>query len=168
MLTINVSVDTRDALDYLGGMAERAANLAPVLKEIGVDLVESTQKRFSTATAPDGAPWAPKSAVTLMNYSRYFAGVSKKPLTGPTKALQTTINFVVNGPSSVSIGSPMVYAATMQYGAQQGEFGLGVYKTRNGAFPIPWGDIPARPFLGLSDDDHANVIKLVRSYLLEG
>lgn len=41
-----------------------------------------------------------------------------------------------------------------------------MYAARQGASPLPWGDIPARPFLGASDDDQANIVSLVRSYLL--
>jgi phage gpG-like protein len=32
-------------------------------------------------------------------------------------------------------------------------------------FPMPWGDIPARPFLGFSDDDQAAILEIVRNYL---
>ncbi len=32
--------------------------------------------------------------------------------------------------------------------------------------PIPWGDIPARPFLGLSDDE-ADVRDIVARYLVD-
>jgi phage gpG-like protein len=59
----------------------------------------------------------------------------------------------------------MEYAATQQYGARRGEFGTGSYKTRKGTFPMPWGDIPARPFLGFSDDDQAIILGIVRRYL---
>jgi len=65
----------------------------------------------------------------------------------------------------VRIGSPMIYAGVRQYGAKRGEFGMGVFKTRNGVFPIPWGDIPARPFLGFSDTDQAAILETMRAYL---
>ena len=69
---------------------------------------------------------------------------SKKPGTGTTGTLKSTINFQVHGEDTVGIGSPMVYAGTFNYGAKSGEFGFGMYATRQGSFPIPWGDIPAR------------------------
>ena len=93
---------------------------------------------------------------------------SKKPGTGTTGTLKSTINFQVHGEDTVGIGSPMVYAGTFNYGAKSGEFGFGMYATRQGSFPIPWGDIPARQFLGMSAADKANVVELVRSYMLEG
>ena len=175
-----ITLTNRSGLDYLQGFVDRARNMRPVLLEIGEDLAESTKKRFASATAPDGTAWAPNSALTMQRYSANFARkkdgeftkksaakiAGKKPLTGETGALASTINYQVgaNG-DAVSIGSPMIYAATQQYGAKSGEFGFGIYQTRNGSFPIPWGDIPARPFLGVSEADRNQVISLVQSYL---
>lgn len=177
-----IELSDRSGLDYLHGLVERAGNMQPVLKEIGVDMQESAIQRFSTTTAPDGTPWARNSAVTLLNYSQRFArnkngtlkpdGVramgAKKPGTVEGTLANHSISFQVKSESEVSIGSSMPYAGTFHYGAQSGEFGMAGYKTRNGIFPIPWGNIPARPFLGASEDDKANIVRLVQSYLLEG
>lgn len=54
----------------------------------------------------------------------------------------------------------MEYAATQQFGAKKGEF----RSTKNGA-PVPWGDIPARPFLGISADDEDKIIEIIQSHL---
>lgn len=40
------------------------------------------------------------------------------------------------------------YAPTHQFGARQGQYGR---SRRNG--PIPWGDVPARPFMLIQDED---------------
>lgn len=174
-----IELSDRSGLDYLRGFVDRGQNLRPLLLEIGEDLAESTKARFATATDPDGAAWAPNSTLTLARYSSLFARkkdgsltkrseaklASKKPGTGETGALKTTINFQLPGDDSVSIGSPMIYAGTFQYGAQSGEYGFGMFATRNGSFPIPWGNIPARRFLGLSSADRVNVAELIRSYM---
>lgn len=174
-----IELTNRSGLDFLLGFVERARNMRPVLAEIGEDMAESTKQRFSTTTAPDGSAWAPNSALTMARYSANFARkkdgdftkasaariAGKKPLTGETKALGSTINYQV-GDGSVSIGSPMVYAGTQQFGAKSGEYGFGIYASRNGSFPIPWGDIPARPFLGASESDKTHIVDLVRSYLM--
>lgn len=175
-----IELTDRSALDYLHGFSERAMNLRPVLLEIGEDMTESSKRRFETTTAPDGTAWAPNSALTLERYSANFARkkdgdftkrsaaklAGKKPGTGETRALGTTINYQLQGDDGVAIGSPMIYAGTFHYGAKSGEFGFGFYVTREGSFPLPWGDIPARPFLGASDDDKANIVDLVHTYLL--
>ena len=176
-----IELTDRSGLDYLHALVGRAQDMRPVLMEIGDDMAETPKQRFSSASAPDGTAWAPNSALTLARYSTNFARkkdgeftkasaaklAGKKPGTGETRMLATTITYQVQTENSVGIGSPMVYAGTFNYGAKSGEFGFGIYATRNGSFPIPWGDIPARPFLGASADDQANIVGLVRSYLLE-
>lgn len=174
-----IELTNRNGLDYLQGLVQRVSNMRPVLLEIGEDMAKSAKRRFSSTTAPDGAAWAPNSEVTLARYSSMFDRkkdgeltkrsaaklAAKKPGIGKTRALGTTINYQIQGDDAVGIGSPMVYAGTFHYGAKSGEFGFGVYATRNGSFPLPWGDIPARPFLGASEDDKANIVRLVQSYL---
>ena len=66
------------------------------------------------------------------------------------------------GNSEGEIGSPSVYAGVHQFGAAKGSFG----KTKRDA-PIPWGDIPARPFLGLSDEDEADIRDIVLRHLAD-
>jgi rhamnose transport system permease protein len=55
--------------------------------------------------------------------------------------------FAFSGPDHAGVASPAIYGAVMQFGAAQGAFGT----TARGA-PIPWGSIPARPFLGRSEE----------------
>lgn len=163
-----IELTNRSGLDYLQGMLDRAKNFRPVLAEIGEDQTESTKRRFSTAKAPDGTPWAQNSATTIARYGDLFARkkdgtrskkteakiAGKKPLTGETRALATTINYQVLGDNEVGIGSPMVYAAMQQFGGKKSDF------------PHLWGNIPARPFLGASEADKINIADLVGSYML--
>jgi phage gpG-like protein len=63
---------------------------------------------------------------------------------------------------SVEVGTNVIYAGTHQFGARQGAFG----RTRRGG-PIPWGDIPARPFLptdGLPEEQRREVLDLIREH----
>jgi phage gpG-like protein len=56
----------------------------------------------------------------------------------------------------------MVYAAAQQFGMKKG------YAGRNSkGRPIPWGDIPARPFLGISDYDKATILDFIAMNLGE-
>lgn len=146
---------------------------------LGPALVGEGGERENKRGAPEAA-WAPNSAVTLVRYSSMFARkkdgeltkrsaaklAAKNPGTGETRALATTINYQLQDDDAAAIGSPMIYAGTVHYGAKSGEFGFGFYVTRAGSFPLPLGDIPARPFLGASDDDKANIVDLVHTYLM--
>lgn len=122
------------------------SDLTPEMQEIGEVLTESTKERFASGTGPDGTPWAKKSQATIEAYRARGDPVSLKPLIGPTRALSTTIHHAADR-DSVTVGSNAIQAAVMQFGASKAEFGA----------RTPWDDIPARPFLGLSAEDEANI-----------
>ena len=60
----------------------------------------------------------------------------------------------------VTLSTNVEYAVVQQFGAKQGAFGR---DKRN--HPLPWGDIPARPFLGFSDRDKADILAILSEYL---
>ena len=148
------------------------AGLRGALREMGEDLAESTRRRFVTSTAPDGSRWAPNAASTYAamvsksdlrrdgrlraSSARKLAG--KRPLVREGHLADSITYQMIDG--GVEIGTSRVYAATHQYGARKGQYG----RTRRGA-PIPWGDIPARPFLGLSAEDERKVLDIIDRHL---
>lgn len=166
---LRFEVDDRAILDVLGELSARMQDLTEPMSDIGEHLVETTKRRFDTSTAPDGSRWEPNSDVTILRYLGAYKssfkrdgtiskkGTSrlqaKKPLVGETRSLMSTINYVP-GRDHVYIGSPEIYAGVQQFGAHAKEFGKS-----------PWGDIPARPFLGLSDDDSGSILDILASYL---
>jgi phage virion morphogenesis protein len=131
-----------------------------LMAAIARQLVDTTETRFQKGESPDGVKWAPKSAVTLAAYgARKSNRVDVRPLFGPSGSLSSTINRD-SGDDFAEVGSPMKYAAAMQFGAAQGAFGT---TSRGG--PIPWGNIPARPFLGFSDEDRRNILEAIADHL---
>jgi phage virion morphogenesis protein len=169
-MSINVKYTDKQVQERLSEIIGRAKNMRPAFLEIGEDLVESTKQRFSRGAAPDGTPWAANSPVTVARFLGQTSGNfkkdgslskkgaarsgSKKPLTGETRTLAGTINYQLKGAAGVSIGSPKVQAAMMQFGGQKSDF------------PHLWGNIPARPFLGISNSDRTNILDITSSYLL--
>lgn len=159
--------DVRRALEIL---RSKSNDLAPLLKNIGEKLVDSTRERFPTATAPDGSPWATNTETTILRYlgmtkgnfkkdgSLSKKGVaargSKRPLTGKTEDLGTYISYQIVG-NVLEVGSTTEYSAPQQYGARKGSLGPNA----------PWGDIPARPFLGISAADKSNIELSILDYL---
>jgi phage gpG-like protein len=176
---IQVEIDDRELRAALGELLRRVQDPTPALRDIGEYLVASTRRRFAAGRAPDGTPWAPNSPVTVMQYLARFdssfrrrgggltkAGAAraaaKRPLIGETRRLSSEIAYRLI-PGGVAVGSSLEYAAVQQFGARRGEFG----RTRRGA-PIPWGDIPARPFLGVSRVDRVAILDILAGYLDEG
>jgi phage virion morphogenesis protein len=153
---ITVTVDDRQVLEALERLRASAADLRPVLEDIGQALTESARLTFHDARDPYGRPWAPLTELTV---SRRREG-SAVPLRD-TGRLMNSLTYRADA-DSVEVGTNVIYAGTHQFGARQGAFG----RTRRGG-PIPWGDIPARPFLptdGLPEEQRREVLDLIRDH----
>ena len=159
---MNITTDIRglDAVQRrLRAVSSVVQNAQPMLKEIGEAVIESTKLRFKDGVNPDDIRWKPLSAVTLARRRKKGKGAQALLDTG---RLRNSIAKRVDG-RSVWIGTNVIYAKTHQFGAAKGAFGSG--KTRK--FPIPWGNIPARPFIGFSNDDQAEIIGIIQRRISE-
>ena len=154
-----VVIQNDEITGALARLSAALSDLTPVMQEIGEILLDSTKQRFIQGVAPEGTRWAAKSPATMQAYRRRGDRVDVRPLFGPSGALSSQI-FYEAGPDSVRWGSLMIYATTQQFGAAQGAFGR---TSRNG--PIPWGRIPARPFLGISAEDQVNILDAITDVL---
>lgn len=155
-MSVRLEVENDQITPALAQVAAALGNPLSLFQDLGEYLVKSTTDRFPTGRAPDGSVWAPKSPVTLAAYgARKSNRVDRRPLFGPSGALSSTINYEAF-PDRLEWGSPMIYAAVQQLGAAKGAFG----QTSRGA-PIPWGNIPARPFAGISAEDEVQMIDIV-------
>ncbi|MDO4706717.1 phage virion morphogenesis protein [Vandammella animalimorsus] len=143
----------------LGKLIAALDNPQPMLHKIGREMAESTMRRFPAAKAPDGTPWAPKGELAQRKSPR----TKHKPLQGETLALATGIIHQVRG-QTIEIGSAQEYAAVHQFGAAQGSLWQGRDK-RGRRAQSPWGDIPARPYLGINAGDEQTIIDIVQEYL---
>ena len=151
---VRIEIDDAQARAALDRLVKAGADLTPAMKEIGETLINSTRQRFFDHEAPDGTPWAPLTETTRRRKTRNVNKILTEEGT-----LRGGIAYQA-GADSVLVGSPDVRAGTHQFGAAEGAFGT----MANGA-PIPWGDIPARPFLGLSDEDRSEIVAILLDHL---
>lgn len=165
----SLSFDDREVQQTLAEKLRKLEQPRPLLLMIGEYLAETTKQRFVTSTAPDGSRWAPNSRTTLERYVGARGGyssktgkinkkgeavaMSKKPLVA--RGLLGEQIVVQADDTMVEIGSNRIQAAVQQFGAAKGSLGGG----------DPWGDIPARPFLGVSAEDRAAILEMVGDYL---
>jgi len=151
-LTVD-DAELRGALRRLLGATD---DPAPALRVLGERLLRSTRERFGAGNkrAPDGTPWARNAPSTIARKGRDNPLYQRGLLQG-----QLRYQLTADG-RGVEVGSGLVYAATQQFGAGRGQFG----STARGA-PIPWGTIPARPYLGLSEADRAMAVETLRDFL---
>ena len=185
MTTFTLEVQDQQVQTLLAKLADRAGGLRPVLAAIGEDITTRTKRRFETSTGPDGAPWAPNSAATLMMLGERLMGhrnkkgersyayskqggrlngkgldrlANKKPLID-SGFLRQQIVPSVSG-NTLTVRATPAYAAIQQFGGQAGR-GRKV-------------SIPARPFLPVRLDgtlypqEQALVLEALNGFLMEG
>lgn len=173
-MSFTIEVDNVVVLNMLNRMIQAGEDLSPVMRMIGEDIVTRAKQRFETSTAPDGTPWAPNSDTTLRAMlhvgSKNFTKkgklsarggrvlASKKPLIGESRDLSRQINYLVMKDSVMVTASP-VYAAMQQFGGSKSQF------------PNLWGDIPARPFLPVTQsgqlypDEERDIVSVINAHL---
>lgn len=173
-MSFSIEVNNSAVLAAFNRLLQAGQDLNPVMRVIGEDIVERAKQRFETSTAPDGSPWAPNSDTTLRallhsndkNFTKRGAVsargnktlAGKKPLIGESKDLSRQIHSAY-ADNSVTVSASPVYAAMQQFGGKKSEF------------PHLWGDIPARPFLpvtqsgGLYPDEEHEILKVLNAYL---
>lgn len=141
---ITIEIDDREIRDGLRALEDRLGNLRPFFLDIGEALLNSTRERFTTQTDPDGRRWA--------DYAPLSDAYKKRKKKHPDLIL--TLNGYLRGTLNYSatkdelrIGTPMIYGAAHQFGR-------------------PEINLPARPFLGLSDEDHAMILDALGDWLL--
>ncbi|VXC72103.1 putative Phage virion morphogenesis (tail completion) protein [Pseudomonas sp. 8Z] len=150
---LDVEVSDSQVGELLAKLAERMGDLRTPLEDIREYLHQSTDERFRQQVGPDGSPWAPLAPSTLAR--------KKGPRTlRESGDLQDTLRGQVQG-DELLFGTDRPYGAVHQFGQRAGASG----RNRRGS-PIPWGDIPARPYLGLSAEDETEVLAIVESWLL--
>lgn len=183
---LDITIDDAEIKAGLAQLAAKLNDLRPFFNDVGETLLNSTRNRFRSQTAPDGAAWKPLSPA----YAARKARNQGKVLTLYGHLRGTLVKQATA--DSLRIGTPLIYGAVHQFGAAKGSFGtvvarINAYSRRGkgsrdakGRFTagqtttvrahtrpmrVPWGDIPARPFLGLSEDDRQDLLAALNAYL---
>lgn len=132
--------------EVLNHSALSASDRPALMKGLGGEIVEQSRSRIlETQQDPEGNQWQDYAASTLR-------GLKAKGLEAVVSLLhregylQSSIDVQRKSSWDVLVGSVMEYAAVHQWG----------YKPRN---------IPARPYLGLSTDDIADLTELAALFL---
>jgi len=158
-----IEVDDALAKAWFGQLLERGARLGGLMRDIGEILTQSTQRRFRDGVGPDGIAWVP-----LAN------GSGRRPLLD-TGRMRDEI-FPSSGEDWVEINATAKQASWHQEGtdpyvilAKPGKAlawpGMKTRETKKGETvpgyvnKVNHPGLPARPFIGLSDDDREQIGK---------
>ncbi|STZ63920.1 Mu-like prophage protein gpG [Moraxella lacunata] len=136
-MTLNVSDDLPLLQGNVEALREKLGDLTPLMDAIGSLLESSTRQRFADKKAPDGTSWA-----NLMPSTQTQKG-NNNILVKSGDLLRSITHHA--DPYGISVGTPESYGVYHQFGTTQ---------------------MTARPFLGLSNDDQAEIYELINEILM--
>ena len=143
--------DGTAAIEHLSGLVDAINDPSPLLAELGEYGLRSTRARFKTQTAPDGTAWAGLETWYKREKSR-----NKNRILTLDGYLRSRMTWQFAGDRTVEIGSNLPYAAVHQFGATIKPRAAKVLMFRGHVANSV--TIPARPYLGLSDEDRSEIV----------
>lgn len=176
-----IEVNIQSLEKGLGRLAALGQNMTPLTRDLAEVLKGGVDRAFADEEDPNtGEKWRPLSPATLKRRAKAgHTGKILQILGELASSIQTEY-----GPHHAAVGTNKVYAPTHQFGAKKGSFGtakrgartgrrsnarnytarggatVGGWlsgRARGGSMPLPWGDIPARPFLGIGAPERAEM-----------
>lgn len=158
-VSMELSIDDAAVLAGLDALTDFSRDQFEVMDDVGASMVISTQQRFELGVGPDGTPWKPSARAeevggqTLIESARLVQSITHEP-----------------GPSDVVWGTDVIYALPHQEGMTIHAKGGGSLRFRlpGGGFAnVSSVDLPARPFLGVNDEDDALIGELFIEAILD-
>lgn len=143
MAGVSVTIDDRAIVAALQRLQQHVSDLTPVYRDIGEQVQNQTKQRFRDQVDPDGIPWRDYAPLNDEYQARKDKNADKILIYDGY--LSGGIHYQATG-QGVEIGTNEKYGATHQYGREE-------------------DGIPARPFLGLSDDDKAEVLEIIEQHI---
>ena len=173
---ITITIDDTEVRRLLAGMQERGSNLRPALNVAATMMQQAVRNNFAQGGRPKWLPLKSREGQPLRDTGRLMNSLTRE-------ATQT----------EARVGTNVVYAAVHHFGAAKGSFGTFLHQVKphqriiNQAFgkrlrfpvatsvgshirraKLPWGDIPARPFMMLEDTDVTDIRDMLARWIMEG
>ena len=142
-MQVQITVDDRVVRQRLDQLRQAGQDLSPAMREIAGHLLDGVNEAFASERSPDGKIWAPLKPATVRERVRKRYG--RGPILERSGDLASRILADWDKTSAV-VGTNLVYAATHHFGDDE-------------------RGIPARPFLGVSDEARGLILQAVADYL---
>lgn len=183
-IRLEVGINDRELQAAMLQLVARGKDLGAPLRSIGEMMLRSTDQRFRTQRDPEGSPWTPLQPGTLAKKR------NSKILTEAGN-LRGSIAYRVSG-DRLDVGTPSIYGAIHQLGGEIKQGARAQIMRFHGTDPKKPGKfmskkqagkaksavtiriasvgsrtirMPARPYLGMSADDKARVVKILARHL---
>lgn len=158
-MLINVNINGQDSvLSVLNRVLMSREQKHEFARNVGSEMVHRTEQRFHDQKSPDGVPW-------IRSIRSIFDGGETLRDTG---RLLSSLSFEIL-PSGVRWGFNAKYSSYLHYGAriQAKNAKFLRFKTAYGWVSKKEVVIPARPMLGMNNDDKTYVINILRKVLMK-
>ncbi|WP_153769231.1 phage virion morphogenesis protein [Labrenzia sp. CE80] len=185
-----VTIEDAEINAALSRVADAGGETGPMMVEIQAAMLFSVQRRFETETSPDGTPWqrhAPRTAKARAKRKTHGRSGGNGPVT--PKLLRDTNRLYksISGEATeteATVGTNLVYAGIHQSGGivtqypqsrkvkfrkvgTQTQFAKTSHK-RVFEKTVTFGErsivIPARPYLGFSEEDRATILAIAETH----
>ena len=162
---IEVTLDDTEVMQMMGMVLARGKSLQPALAAFGDYLIKVTKDRFETEQDPEGKPWPELSEYYETNIKK-GSGI----LTESTD-LRASFHWVADA-TSLRMGTDRPYAAAQQLGLKK-ELNIKSHqrKTRTSTTTVKAHtrkvDMPARRFLGFTDQDRVELRETIKDHFLK-
>ncbi|MEG0730011.1 MAG: phage virion morphogenesis protein [Cetobacterium sp.] len=172
---MGIKIEGADELIYkLNKMQEKAKDMSPAMKKISASMAAKIRMCFKNEKDPEGNPW------TKSHRARRDNGMSL----ADTGRLKGSINYKYTG-TRAAAGTNVKYARVMHFGAKKGVFGSHNVTqvvspftrtrkgrqervrrhTRNRNILSPFGNVPSRKFVGMTNQDKESYLKIIKDEL---
>jgi phage virion morphogenesis protein len=170
---IKIEHDLPKVQKALARLLQKVGNIRPALKAMGETLISSTEQRFDSQTGPDGKKWQDVKPATRKRKKHSKILTEQGHLRGD-------IHPAFPDDHTLLVGTNSPYGAIHQLGGEIKQEGMTLHLKgtgRNTRFAKKGEHdrtkkvdrtikIPARPFLGVSKQDEADLLEDVGKYLL--
>lgn len=145
---IEIKLDNKEVESRLLDLAKRSENLRPLMKNIAGIFAYSTEENFKEEGRPDKWTELSESTIKQRTKNKQWPGMILQ-ISGQ---LASSVNTYYDDDSAV-MGSNLEYAAIHQLGGQAG---------KNKSV-----EIPARPYLQLTNDDFEEILEVTENFLVK-
>ena len=162
-MNIKIELRDRELRAALSRLVVAGEDFSPAMTAIEGHLRRISENAFEQEADPStNEAWAPLSDVTKR--------LRRKAGKNDTRKLRVDghlLDSIVadHDRTSAVVGTNLVYATTQHFGARKGEFGSYTNPITGQPHPIPWGDIPARPFFGFTAGDKLAISRMLQAHI---
>jgi len=154
MVGFSYQIDDAQLHAGLRSLIALGRDAGPVMADIAAIGESSTRMRFRTETGPDGQKWKPSLRARITG--------------GRTLTKDGHLSGSISGRHGRDFaewGVNRIYAAIHQFGGEiRAKGGSLRFRLTNGGFAtVQKVTMPARPFLGISDDDRDDILDIIQT-----